>query len=92
MPYKTLRDDHISICEEQYFYSDGESNICQCARGRFPPRPCGPAINAGATVAAVTVDFAGVSRPQDGAYNIGAYESTGTVAAPTLFTIIRHAP
>jgi hypothetical protein len=33
-----------------------------------------PAINAGLTLSTVTSDFDGVSRPQGGAYDIGAYE------------------
>jgi len=33
-----------------------------------------PAINAGVTLAFVTNDFLGVSRPQGAAYDIGAFE------------------
>jgi hypothetical protein len=33
-----------------------------------------PAINAGLTLSSVTTDFDGVSRPQGGAYDMGAYE------------------
>ena len=33
-----------------------------------------PAINAGVTLSTVTTDFDGVSRPQGGVYDIGAYE------------------
>jgi hypothetical protein len=33
-----------------------------------------PAINAGLTLGSVTSDFDGVSRPQGGAYDMGAYE------------------
>lgn len=33
-----------------------------------------PCIDAGKTIAAVTVDYAGTSRPQGSAYDIGAYE------------------
>jgi hypothetical protein len=36
-----------------------------------------PAINAGATIASVTVDHEGTNRPQGGAYDIGAYERAG---------------
>jgi parallel beta-helix repeat protein len=36
-----------------------------------------PAINAGLTIAGVTDDFDGVSRPQGGSFDIGAYEYGG---------------
>jgi hypothetical protein len=36
------------------------------------------AINAGTTISGVTNDFAGVSRPQSSAYDMGAYEFTGS--------------
>jgi len=36
-----------------------------------------PCINAGATVAEVSNDFDGISRPQGGLYDIGAYEYAG---------------
>src|SRR3989344_1762428 len=43
-----------------------------------------PAINKGATLSDVLKDFDGVSRPQGGAYDIGAFEYGGTVSpAPT---------
>jgi hypothetical protein len=50
------------------------------------------AINTGATLSTVTTDFDGVTRPQGSAYDIGAYEYTGTVptpdtTAPTLSNI-----
>jgi hypothetical protein len=35
-----------------------------------------PAIDRGATIAAVTDDYAGTARPQGGAYDIGAYEES----------------
>lgn len=42
-----------------------------------------PARDTGQTVAAVTVDYAGVPRPQNGTYDIGAYEYTAT-GGPTI--------
>jgi Right handed beta helix region len=36
-----------------------------------------PAVNAGATLASVTIDHEGTNRPQGGAYDIGAYERPG---------------
>jgi hypothetical protein len=50
-----------------------------------------PALNAGTTIAAVTTDFLGVTRPQGTAYDIGAYERLGgdttPPAAPTGLTV-----
>ncbi len=38
-----------------------------------------PAIDAGTTIASVTDDIDGASRPQGSAYDIGCYESDGTI-------------
>jgi hypothetical protein len=43
----------------------------------FHLQAASPAINAGATIAEVTVDHEGTNRPQGGAYDIGAYERPG---------------
>ncbi|MDE2041170.1 MAG: right-handed parallel beta-helix repeat-containing protein [Patescibacteria group bacterium] len=42
-----------------------------------------PAINAGVTVAGVSPDLDGVSRPQGSAYDMGAYEYVGSSGAVT---------
>jgi len=42
-----------------------------------------PAINAGLAFSEVTTDYDGVSRPQGSAYDIGAYEYTGTPSDTT---------
>jgi hypothetical protein len=42
--------------------------------GNFRVQIGSPAINAGETLPSVTVDHEGTSRPQGGAYDIGAYE------------------
>ena len=42
--------------------------------GDFRLQSGSPAINAGETLASVTVDHVGTSRPQGGAHDIGAYE------------------
>jgi hypothetical protein len=47
-----------------------------------------PAINAGATLSAVSTDILGVARPQGGAYDIGAYEMGGGVPTPTGLHIV----
>ncbi len=46
-----------------------------------------PAINAGITVAVVTADYDGVTRPQGSAYDIGAYEYGGVIPPSTKFQI-----
>jgi hypothetical protein len=53
-----------------------------------------PAVNAGTTVSTVTDDMDGNSRPQGGAYDIGAYEqsSSGTTRyVPSQYSTIRAA-
>ena len=62
------------------------------ADGNFRLRSISPAIDRGASLAEVTKDIAGVSRPQGTAYEIGAYEvGTGSdsaaPAAPQGLTI-----
>jgi hypothetical protein len=47
------------------------------AAGDFTISASSPAYQTGATLASVTIDYAGISRPQDGLYEIGAYESGG---------------
>jgi parallel beta-helix repeat protein len=55
------------------------------ATNDFRLQAVSPAINAGAPLAEVTTDFAGTSRPQGAAYDIGAYEySTGSPIPPPL--------
>lgn len=48
------------------------------AAGNYRPAAGSPAIDSGTDVSAlgVTMDYAGTPRPQDGAYDIGAYEFT----------------
>jgi hypothetical protein len=49
--------------------------------GDYHLQSTSPAINKGIATNAPSTDFDGVSRPQGGAYDIGAYEYTGTVAS-----------
>ncbi len=51
--------------------------------GDFHLQSTSPAINAGATLAEVTTDFDGISRPQGSGYDIGAYEFSGPTPTPT---------
>ena len=58
----------------------------------FKLRPESPARNTGATIAMVQSDLIGTSRPQDGAYDIGAYELIGSCSSlPAPPTNIRIA-
>jgi parallel beta-helix repeat protein len=57
--------------------------LVNAANGNFQLLSGSPAIDAGITLSQVTSDFAGVSRPQGTAYDIGAFEY---VAAPTALT------
>jgi hypothetical protein len=49
-----------------------------------------PAVNAGASLATVTTDFAGITRPQGGIYDAGAYEFVAG-APPPIITSPTHA-
>jgi len=44
--------------------------------------PGSPATDAGVSTGLVTTDYAGVQRPQAGAYDIGAYEYSSTLTGP----------
>ncbi len=44
------------------------------------------AINQGVTIGTITTDFAGTSRPQGAAYDVGAYEFVGTDTTPPTIT------
>lgn len=56
------------------------------ANANFKLQQTSPAINQGVPLAEVTIDLAGVSRPQLGAHDVGAYEysSTGGDTTPPL--------
>jgi hypothetical protein len=46
-----------------------------------------PVINQGLTLSLVTTDFAGTTRPQGAAYDIGAYEyGSGVISSPPVIT------
>lgn len=51
------------------------------ANGDFTLDPGSLGIDTGTLVAVVTVDFTGATRPMNGIYDRGAYESSGTVAS-----------
>jgi len=51
------------------------------AQANFKLQASSPAIDAGATLSAVPDDHVKVSRPKGGAYDIGAYEYTGSTSS-----------
>ena len=66
-------DTHSVISTPSALFVDPASNDYHLKAGS-------PAVNAGTTLADVTTDKDGVSRPQSTAYDIGCYEGTGVVA------------
>ncbi|MEO6110257.1 MAG: choice-of-anchor Q domain-containing protein, partial [Nitrospiraceae bacterium] len=54
---------------------------CTISTVNFRLKAGAPCIDAGATIATVTSDFAGIPRPQGAAHDIGAYEMSGTDTA-----------
>jgi hypothetical protein len=54
----------------------GDNAFVNAAAHNYTLAPGSPAIDAGATIAAVDTDRAGISRPQGQAYDVGAYEWT----------------
>lgn len=78
--------DHNVIAADPLFMSTGSSD--------FRLSVGSPGIDAGVTVAAVTTDIVGVTRPQGSAYDIGAYEMSGGGGgggSPGTITAIGHA-
>jgi hypothetical protein len=53
---------------------DVDPKLVNAPAGDFQLQAGSPAINAGATVSGVITDFKGTSRPQGGAYDVGAFE------------------
>lgn len=69
-----------------------DPKFVNAAGANFSLQSFSPAIDKGVTLSMVPTDFAGKSRPQGSAYDIGAYEYGGTtntaVSAPTNLMII----
>ncbi len=56
--------------------------------GDYSLQPTSPAVNVGSAIPSITTDFSGVSRPQGGIIDIGAYEySYSPLLPPTNITI-----
>ncbi len=66
----------------------GEVKFTDPGSGDYSVQSGSPAVNAGTTVDFVTSDYLGISRPQEGVYDIGAYEyASGIVPTPTVTPI-----
>jgi parallel beta-helix repeat protein len=63
-------------------YTAGSPGFVNQAAHNYHLTATSPAVDAGLTIAEVTVDYDGVTRPQGAAYDIGAYEYT-TSPPPT---------
>ncbi len=76
-PLGTLSAGVVSVWKDRNYTSDYHLNSAS------------PAINAGLSMASFfTTDKDGISRPQAGAWDIGAYEYTGTVSTPPPTTFV----
>jgi Concanavalin A-like lectin/glucanases superfamily/Right handed beta helix region len=66
------------------------STFVNAAGGDFHLVLGASAIDAGTAQAAIAVDYDGVSRPQNGVFDLGAYEFTGSAAPPP--ELVLHLP
>lgn len=64
----------ISYTETTNMFSNVDPEFVDVGSGNFRVLVTSDAVNAGTTVAEVTIDFYNTPRPQGGAYDIGAYE------------------
>jgi hypothetical protein len=62
----------------------GAITDCTVSTVNFRLKAGAPCIDAGTTIDTVTSDFAGFPRPQGAAYDIGAYEMSGTDTAEPM--------
>lgn len=60
----------------------GDPRFTNTSAHDFTLLQASPAVDAGATISAVTTDLSGVARPQGSAYDIGAYEYHAALTAP----------
>jgi hypothetical protein len=72
-----------------------DPHFVNAAQGNFQLQPGSVAIDAGTAYSIVPTDFAGVQRPQGGAYDLGAYELAKVPVppqAPTGVQVTQSAP
>lgn len=90
------------VCDHNLFYGNGSYSDSECSSGAISSDPLytntttedftlqsgSPAKDAGTTVALVTKDFDGLTRPQNSVYDIGAYEYEvgGCTPSKVVFT------
>jgi parallel beta-helix repeat protein len=60
----------------------GNPALSNAGGNDFRLQPGSIAIDSGTTIPSVTTDHVGTSRPRSTAYDIGAYEATGTLGGP----------
>jgi hypothetical protein len=63
---------------------DIDPKFVNAAAADFRLKAGSPAINTGVTLSDVAKDYAGVSRPQGGSYDIGGYEYTGSTSSTPM--------
>src|ERR1041385_1107532 len=68
----------------------GDGHWVSPSTGDFHLQPDSPARDAGTTVPTVMTDFDGLLRPQEAAYDIGAYEYPGTAGLRVVVTPARQ--
>src|SRR5205085_12320647 len=73
LPSEAASSSNLAVTAASFV--DSTSDAYQLALGS-------PAIDTGVTLAQVTTDIAGTSRPQGVAYDVGAYERAVDVAPP----------
>jgi parallel beta-helix repeat protein len=61
---------------------DRDPEFVNSSAGNFRLQATSPGINSGATIAMITTDLSGTARPQNGAFDIGAYEDVSGVNPP----------
>lgn len=81
---------HSNAIDDQNSLSTNSSNITtapgftNATLNDFTISSGGNLVDAGTTLVTVAIDYAGVARPQNGAYDIGAFEFTTGGSDPTI--------
>jgi hypothetical protein len=80
--------NNVPVDTSNNFYTNNINTLQfeDAAANDYRLKASSPAVNAGANVAAfgVTFDYAGLARPQEGVFDIGAYERAGQTGYPLV--------